>query len=365
MAIGSRRRMLLALAALAAGVLAVSPPAQASGDAEIKVMTRNLYFGTDLGPVIAAGPPPAFFGAVAAAYSQALESDFQGRAAVWAEEIAEAEPDLIGLQEAVLWRTGAADFSATPNAATVTMDPLGLLLAELDARGLHYRVAAIQDGYDVEAPGLFATGLLDVRVTQREVILAREGTGLKLSNPQGDVYEARVTLTPFPGASFGLPWAWASIDVVRQGHDFRFATTHLDSISGVAQLAQANEFLAGPGGGALPIVWLGDFNSNANGEPVTGTPPATATYGAITAAGFTDAWKRKHPMNPGLTCCQATDLRNEESSLSQRIDLVFTRGPFEVEEAEVIGEEAGDRLPSGLWPSDHAGVVVTLKLEGD
>jgi hypothetical protein len=30
--------------------------------------------------------------------------------------------------------------------------------------------------------------------------------------------------------------------------------------------------------------------------------------------------------------------------------------------AEVLGEELDDRTPTGLWPSDHAGVVATLHL---
>jgi hypothetical protein len=29
-------------------------------------------------------------------------------------------------------------------------------------------------------------------------------------------------------------------------------------------------------------------------------------------------------------------------------------------DAELVGEEPADRTPSGLWPSDHAGVVVTF-----
>lgn len=51
------------------------------------------------------------------------------------------------------------------------------------------------------------------------------------------------------------------------------------------------------------------------------------------------------------------------ATLSERVDLVLTRGPFHVEKASLVGNEASDRLPSGLWPSDHAGVVVTLELE--
>ena len=82
-------------------------------------------------------------------------------------------------------------------------------------------------------------------------------------------------------------------------------------------------------------------------------------------SGFSDAWQAKHPSDPGFTCCQATDLLNPTSTLTERVDLVLTRGPFHVAKASLVGDEASDRLPSGLWPSDHAGVVVTLELESD
>jgi hypothetical protein len=55
-------------------------------------------------------------------------------------------------------------------------------------------------------------------------------------------------------------------------------------------------------------------------------------------------------------------LRNPSPTLTKRVDLVLTRGGFETVSADVLGEEPGDRTPSGLWPSDHAGVVATLRL---
>jgi hypothetical protein len=76
-----------------------------------------------------------------------------------------------------------------------------------------------------------------------------------------------------------------------------------------------------------------------------------------------DAWSARHPSDPGFTCCQATNLLNPTATLTERVDLVLTRGPFHVGKASLVGDEASDRLPSGLWPSDHAGVVVTLELE--
>ena len=338
---------------------------QAAGR-ELTVMTRNLDFGTDLGPITAATTQLEFVTAVAAAYTQAQATDFPGRAKAWADEIDHARPDLVGLQEAVLWRTQTpADFSPTPNATTVTADLVGLLLAELRSRGLKYEVVIAQTGFDIEAPGLFPAGLVDVRLTQREVILVRQSAGLKVTNAQGGQYAAFLTIPTVIGVPVSLPWAWASVDATLNGHSFRFATTHLDPISGVAQQAQAAEFLAGPGTTTLPIVWVGDFNSDADATVITGVPSATATYGSIIAAGFSDTWKAKHPADPGFTCCQATDLLNSTSTLTERDDLVLTRGPFHVAKASIVGEETTDRLVSGLWPSDHAGVVVTLDIEAD
>jgi endonuclease/exonuclease/phosphatase family metal-dependent hydrolase len=345
------------------GFTPIAATAQAGGG-ELTVMTRNLSFGTDLGPVVAATSEAGFVTAVAAAFREAQASDFPGRAQAWADEIEHARPDLVGLQEAVLWRTQSpADFSPTPNATVVEADLVGLLLAELRSRGLKYDVAIAQNGYDIEAPGLFPTGLVDVRLTQREVILARRAPGVKLTRAQGGTYAAFVTVPTIIGVPVALPWAWASVDVTRNGRTFRFATTHLDPISGIAQGLQASEFMAGPGNTTLPIVWVGDFNSDAQATVITGVPSATATYGSILAAGYLDAWSARHPSEPGFTCCQATDLMNPVSTLIERVDLVLTRGPFHVGKASLVGDELSDRLPSGSWPSDHAGLVVTLDLE--
>lgn len=74
---------------------------------------------------------------------------------------------------------------------------------------------------------------------------------------------------------------------------------------------------------SLPVVMVGDFNSNANGEP--DLPDNTPTYSALIDAGFEDAWTVLNPGVTGNTCCQAPDLSNPTSDLSERIDLVLTR----------------------------------------
>jgi hypothetical protein len=55
-------------------------------------------------------------------------------------------------------------------------------------------------------------------------------------------------------------------------------------------------------------------------------------------------------------------LLNPVSELDRRIDPVLYRGGFTVREAAVVGDQVENRTPSGFWPSDHAGVVATLKL---
>ena len=141
----------------------------------------------------------------------------------------------------------------------------------------------------------------------------------------------------------------------KDGRKFRFATTHLEADSAGVRSLQAIDMIAGGGSTDLPLVFVGDFN-------VTATNASDTTYGQFLAAGFVDAWTRKRPLDPGLTCCQAPNLLNPASLFDRRIDLVLFRGAFQVEDIRLVGEKVSDKTPSGLWPSDHAGVVATLRI---
>lgn len=342
--------------ALYAGTLTVAT-ASADAGTTVTVMTRNLYFGTDLTPAIDAPNAQAFVTAVGNAYTEAQASDFAERAGAWADEIALVRPDLVGLNEAVQWRTGPAGGPATTDAGNF----VPLLLSALAARGQHYELASESTGYDVEGPGLFSTGLMDVRLTQHEAILARTDDGLTLSNPQSQQY-ATVETIPTVVGTFTLPWSWASIDVTKNGETFRFATTHLDPDSGAEQTAQAKEFLNGPAATTLPMIWVGDLNSDADATSITGTPPDTETYSDVIAAGFHDSWTATRPGDPGYTCCEAENLLNPTPALNQRIDYVLTRGPISPLIDVLVGNTVLERLIYGRWASDHAGVAAILYL---
>src|SRR5262249_51911907 len=155
--------------------------------------TRNLYVGADLSPVgaaLASGNPSAIINAASSFWAGVLSTNFPERAEALADEVADAQPLLIGLQEVSLFRTGAPDrFLGNPTrAGAVALDYLDILLAELGERGLHYAAVAVTQTVDAELTGFVAPGVLrDIRLTDRDVILARTdlpASQLRLSNIQ-------------------------------------------------------------------------------------------------------------------------------------------------------------------------------------
>src|SRR5947209_6989095 len=86
--------------------------------ATVKVMTRNLYLGADLGPGMNAQDLQGLVDGAGQILNQVDQNDFRERAKGLAKEILGAKPDLVGLQEAALWRTEPCDRSPLPPAAT-------------------------------------------------------------------------------------------------------------------------------------------------------------------------------------------------------------------------------------------------------
>lgn len=350
--------LLLVAASLTAATFAgASTPAAGAhpgkGGGKVTVMTRNLYLGTELQPIFAAPSLSALFGAVATGYAQVEATNFPERSHAVAREIAEARPDLVALQEGTLYRTDVpADGPATP-AETVTYDFLTLLLDALEQEGAPYELVSSFTGTDIELPAGLPPSR-DVRFTDRIAVLVRTGRPqrLQLSNVKTGAFATKLVVPTAAGPITG-PRGWISVDAeLRNGRQFRFVATHLEAFHPGVQVAQGAELLAGPTATAMPVVLAGDLNSRADG---LGTP----TYANLIAGGFDDAWGAVGN-GPGLTCCQTPSLLGPPA-LDKRVDLVLTRG-LTAMKAEVVGDETEDRTPSGLWPSDHAGVVAKLRL---
>ena len=98
---------------------ATLPPAGARG---LTVMTRNLYLGADLDPLLAESDPNQIPFLAAHAFQAVLASNFPERAQALAGEIAASRPHLVGLQEVSTYRVqspGDAAFGGTTPATNV------------------------------------------------------------------------------------------------------------------------------------------------------------------------------------------------------------------------------------------------------
>jgi endonuclease/exonuclease/phosphatase family metal-dependent hydrolase len=331
----------------------------------LKVMTRNLFLGADLTPAYQALADPGGLAELPAVVAHIFNpgdplgavqrTDFSTRVLALAGEIEATRPDLIGLQEAAVWRTRPSLPGA--GAERITYDHLEMLEAELARRDLRYRRVATVENGDVELPS--AAGI-SVGLTNRDAILSREkrhGGGVRLSNVRTGGFVNTLPVHTAQG-TFALARGWAAVDARLRGRTVRFIATHLEVASPRAaadvQLLQAGELVDGPASTSLPVVMLGDFNAR----------PGTPTYDSLRAAGFDDAWTRANPAGPpGSTCCHGTSLTDPADVLRKRIDLILTRGDVTATECRVLGDQPGD-FRAGLWPSDHAGVVATLELAG-
>lgn len=330
--------------------------AGAAGDGTVRIMTQNMYQGTNFDRILSATTPEEFVVAVTETYNDILATKPAERAAAVARTIARERPDVVALLETTLLRTG------NPPATGVESDQLNAVLSELRRLGQQYEAVAILPGTDSEAPTLLG---FDVRVTDRTAIIVRTslaGARLRTTNMQVQDYLVNSVVNLPIGQPSLSKAGWASVDITVLGRTIRFVATHLEVIPPfTTQRTQALELIKAATNTTLPVILAGDFNAVA-GDP---SHPTFATYQLFVEAGFADAWKQKYPSLPGYTCCQAANLLNATSTLSTRIDLVLLRGAVSVEDVKIVGDRASDRTLSGLWPSDHAGLVATLRVAGD
>lgn len=319
-------------------------------------MTRNMDEATDFGSIFAATTGLEFATQVAAAYDEVQQSNIPARAAAIAREIEAAQPQLVGLQEVSTWRTGPFGGPAT----VVTYDALQSLLDELNRRGRHYTPIAVLAEFDAEAPSALG---IDIRFTDYDVVLARadlKTSGLKLSNIRAQHFVTNLTFnSPVLGA-LTIPRGWIAVDGKIRGKGFRFVTAHLESFSPLVQIAQADELTQGPCATELPVILAGDFNSDAASSDLV----QNAAYFHLLAANFTDAWPSTHPGETGFTWpLHGEDPYTSPTTPTQRIDLVLYRGQLGLDGAELVGHTTAALTPTGLWPSDHAGVVAFFNLK--
>ena len=307
----------------------------------ITVETRNLFTGFDLDAAFTGhlSPPNAWATLVA--------SDPARRAESWADEIEASQPDIVGLQEAMLFGTGPL-MSSGP-AETVAFDFVELLVNALEARGLTYVPETMIDNLDVVVP-IYAPPSMTFNcyLTDRNVILVRDHRKKpKILKTEVSTSGAFTTsVPPIPGMS--LKRGWNAVDLVVHEQRLRVINTHLEASSPEVAAGQAVELLAGPADWKGPTILLGDFNANSG----------DAAYDLLTRAGYVDVWPLVGS-GTGFTCCH--DDLTTSNPYSERIDVVFSRGGITPISADLIGDVPGPGFP--FFASDHAGVVAMLELD--
>lgn len=337
------------LAACAAAIPAA--PAMAGGD--VTVMTRNLYLGADIITLAGADKSTDQFKRDASAmWKKVQKTNFPKRAPALAKEIKAAKPDLVGLQEASLWRTGP---NSSAPATKVKYDFTAELLKALKKQGLEYKIVVTQNEFDFEAP----TVGTDVRLTQRDVILKRK-SGSKVTTgatSKGQYSLANTLVVPTAVGPATSVRGWVAVDAAIGGTAFKFVNTHFEAYGDSLRAGQASE-LVGPGGpladAAKPSILLGDFNSG----PAQAGAPGNA-YRNVIGAGFNNIWGTQ------------TDVRTigRDEMLDKQSDTAFidqvTYRPlanFSVATKKVVGNSPFSKsIPK--WSSDHNGVVARLTVK--
>jgi endonuclease/exonuclease/phosphatase family metal-dependent hydrolase len=331
----------------------------------VKTMSRNLYLGANLTPAVTALILPALILANYAVWQAVQATDFPARAQELADEIVDKDPHLIGLQEVATWKVGA--FGDPAPASTVVYDFLASLQAALAARGEPYDLVVIQREAEIEAPASdFSTFFADVRLEMNDAILVKQADlalgEIVLANPQSANFQNNLTL-PTAAGPITVRRGWTAVDATVNRRSFRFVNTHLEAFSAGFRALQAGELLAGPL--ALPptqaVVLVGDLNSDPDNDSSTPTDPTpnNLAYNLIVGVGgFADTeWEDSE----GPTCCHADDLLNPSAEFTGRIDHVLHRGGVVTVRKDVFGDDPDEKTLSGLWASDHGGVIATLQ----
>lgn len=356
-------KRLVILTAIIVLLGAAAPGAQAQNkDRQLRVMSRNMDTGSDFNFVLHATNPSELVMGVTLTYLEILASNIAGRADGVAKEIQQQHPDLVCLQEVTTVLKGPYGGPAT----TLVANQLDYLLAALANRGLHYKIAAKQDNADFELPALdlASGGLFDARVTDADVVLARADlpiSELKIEQVTKAHFVATFTVSML-GKTVSEARGWIAVDVKLRGKPYRLLDTHLESVDYAIQAQQALELVNGPLLTDLPVILAADINSDAEGT----NPVLSASYRILVNAGLVDFWPLIHPLDPGFTNpLHGEDPFTSFSTPYQRIDVILVKQGgkgIEMRDIVLFGNTNSDLTPSGLWPSDHAGVLGVFTL---
>jgi endonuclease/exonuclease/phosphatase family metal-dependent hydrolase len=367
-----KRAILLVLPLAAA--LAIPAAAPAASAPTVTVMTRNLFLGADLSPAIGAPSIALAIDGAGTVWNELQSTRFAERVVPLAREIKASKADLVGLQEVALWRKqtpsdgGAPPISpiAGATAATVVeIDFLALLRKQL---GSSYKVVVVKEQFDaelaVDVDGNDATGTgplagagadFDARLTMRDVILIRNGSKVKLRKTRSGHFKTRYEPN-VGGLVIPVNRGWASVEAGVGKSKFRFVTTHLEAFGDPKlRAAQAKELTNGPLKTKKQLILVGDLNSGIARHNEPEKPGDDLAFRTFSRFGMKD--------NGAVQSCCYDSLHNANARFDHTVDHVLSKPALKTISASVTGKDTSERTPSGLWPSDHGGVISRLRLK--
>jgi len=369
---------MLALVALVALAMPAAAEAATRGKRapKVTVMTRNVFLGADLAPAINAASIPEAIDGAGTIWNELQSTRFPERVVPLAREIKRSKADLVGLQEVALWRQqipsdgGAPPISPIPGAqpaSDVEFDFLALLRAQLRKIGARYRVVVVQNEFagelpaDVDHNDATGTGPLagfgadfDASLTMRDVILVRRGSKVKLGRTRKGHFDTRYEPS-IGGIVIPVDRGWVSVEARLRGGRFRFVNTHLEAFGDPKiREAQAKELVAGPLDTRRQVILVGDLNSGIARHNEPERPGDDLAFRALARFGMKD--------RGAIQSCCYDNLFDPNSVFDHTVDHVLTKPGLRKIRAHVTGDDASERTASGLWPSDHGGVVSRLRM---
>ena len=282
---------------LSASLLVISAPTTYAADANLKVMSRNIYLGADVG--VAMKLIPDFKAAAQFMWDQVSATDFSKRAPLLAKEIITNQADVVGIQEATTWfcrknawsgKTEVLNFTDQLLSATKKLGT-EYVLAEKDgtqAKNIGYSIAAIPFLTIVNDPKtfqpLFGQDTAACGFEIGDALIIRKDLASKIARVGNTEYEASYSIVPTIMTIYrGYTW----MDLQVGTSTVRIVSTHLESVWDANKIPnaakQATQLVSDLSNTTIPTIVIGDFNADprdprkdAASNP-GGQPEASAT----------------------------------------------------------------------------------------
>ncbi len=196
----------------------------------------------------------------------------------------------------------------------------------------------------------------------RDVILAKQGTKVRLGKTRKGHFKTRYEPN-VGGIVIPVDRGWASVEASvkhttggqTRTSRFRFVDTHLEAFGDPAiRAAQAKELTKGPLKTSAQVILVGDLNSGVARHNEPEKPGDDLAFRALDGFGMKDNGARQ-------SCCYE-NIFDPNAVFDHTVDHILSKPGLSSSREHVTGHDRGQRTASGLWPSDHGGVVSRLRL---